>query len=77
MELLTEFIKTRNHPNQFSQCNTDKSSQFTYNLKGKTRGLQVACSNCGINISIRVGSESSTQVAHMLLDTHDNFKGIN
>ena len=59
-------------------CNTDKTTVFNCDLKCKTRGLQLACSNCGIVLAFRelYGSESLTQVALMYLDIVDNFKGI-
>lgn len=58
-------------------CNTDKSKFFTCNMKCKTRGLQLACGNCGIVLAFRelFGSESCTQVAQMYIDLCEAYKG--
>ena len=46
-------------------------------MKCKTRGIQIACNNCGIVVAHRelFGSESLTQVALMYLDMADNYIG--
>lgn len=58
-------------------CNTDKSSIFSCEMKCKTRGIQLACGNCGIILGYRelFGAESCTQVAQMYLDLCVAYKG--
>ena len=73
-EMLDNFRKFKNSLNNPS-CNTDKTNTFSCGLKCKTRGLQLACSNCGIIIGFRelYGSESLTQVALMALEIYESF----
>jgi hypothetical protein len=58
-------------------CNTDKSLDYTCELKCRTRGIQIAATNCGIIIAFREMwlSESRTQVALMYMDIVDNYIG--
>jgi hypothetical protein len=59
-------------------CNTDKTLAYSCDLKSRTRGIQIAATNCGFIIGFRemFGSESIIQVADMYMDIADNFKGI-
>ena len=59
-----------------TSCNTDKTSTFSCLLKCKTRGVEQACTSCGVIIGIRelFGSESLTQVAQMYMDMSDHLK---
>ena len=56
--------------------NTDKTSAFSCLLKWKKRGVERACTSCGLIIGIRelYGSESLTQVAQMYMDMFDHLK---
>jgi transcription elongation factor Elf1 len=74
-EMLAEYlIQSRTSPNA---CNTDKTNVFYCDMKCKTRGIQIACNNCGIVFAVRelFGSKSLTEVALMYLDLVDNYKG--
>ena len=55
--------------------NTDKTNVYACDMKVKTRGIQLALTNCGIIVAYRelYGSESTTQVALVYLDLCDNF----
>ena len=57
-------------------CNTDKTISFSCLLKCKTRGVELACTPCGLIIGIRelFGSESLTQVAQVYMDMSDHLK---
>ena len=56
-------------------CNTDKSSQFACEMKCRTRGLALLCTNCGIIIAYKelFGSESCTQIALMYLEVRSHY----
>jgi hypothetical protein len=58
-------------------CNTDKSKDYSCDLKCRTRGIQLAASNCGIVLAFReiYLAETKAQVALMYLDICDNFVG--
>ena len=61
-----------------STCNTDKTKVYTCELKSRTCGIQIICSNCGIIEGFRelLGSESCTQVADMLVKFRQEYTGI-
>ena len=76
--LLQTFIDTHRLTSEtLTSCNTDKTNIYTCEMKCKTRGIQIACNNCGIVVAHRelFGSESLTQVALMYLDMADNYIG--
>ena len=58
-------------------CNTDKSKVYTCELKSRTCGLQIICSNCGIILGYKdlLGSESCSQVAKLLVSFKRDFGG--
>lgn len=60
-------------------CNTDKSIQYTCEIKVRTRGIETLCSNCGTILAFKeiYGSESLTQGALLYLELFQNFKGTN
>jgi hypothetical protein len=60
-----------------STCNTDKTTVTSCEIKCKTRGFILLVSNCGITVAFReiYGAESLPQVASLMLDTLDLFKG--
>ncbi len=64
--------------NSVKTCNTDKSKIFSCEMKCKTRGIQLACSDTGIIIGFRelYGAESCTQVAQMYFDLCESYDGI-
>jgi transcription elongation factor Elf1 len=72
-EVLDLYFNQKNKQRKLTSCNTDKTSVYACNLKCKTRGIELACSNCGIVLAFRelYGSESLTQVAYMYLDLVD------
>ena len=57
-------------------CKTDKAKVNSCDLKTRTCGIQVLCSNCGIILGFKELSESRTQVASMLVDFKQEFVGI-
>jgi hypothetical protein len=73
-DLYAEYKNTR-VPIIPGNCRTDKSNIYACDLKCKTRGIQIACNNCGVVVAYRelFGSESLTQVALMYLDLVDNY----
>ena len=74
-DMYLEFIKSKSQPDYGISCNRDKSKFFSCDMKTKTRGIQIGCTNCGICVCWRelYGSESLTQVGLLHLDTCDNF----
>lgn len=62
--------------NLVNSCNTDKTKDYTCNLKCRTRKLEIAATNCGIVVGYReiILAESKTQVALMYLDVCENYK---
>ena len=56
---------------------TDKGKVYSCDLKTRTCGIQVLCSNCGVILGFKelFGSESYTQVASMLLEFKEVFNG--
>jgi hypothetical protein len=73
-----QIFKDRNNSNEIKMSyNTDKSKFLSCDLKCRTRGLQLACMNCGIILVYKelYGSESCTQVALMYLQICANFSG--
>ena len=84
--LMTPFIKRKTQNDEFKRkqsnfnenaCNVDKTDSYTCDIKCRTRGLLLACSNCGVIIAYRelFGAESLTQVAILFVDIFDNYKG--
>ena len=89
--VLTKFIKRKFKDDEFRRkeqtkldyqaqealCQVDKTDEFACDLKTKTRGLLIGCSNCGIIICYKemYAKESLTQVARLILATKHNFKG--
>ncbi len=61
-----------------AKCSTDKTKVYSCELKARTCGVEIICSNCGIILGYRelYGSESCTQVGAMLVDFRENFQGI-
>jgi len=59
-------------------CNTDKTADYTCDLKCRTRGIQIAATNFGFIMAFRelFLSESITQVAQMYLDMVDHYEGL-
>lgn len=75
IEILDKYIQSINTGPV--SCNTDKTKQYTCDLKCRTRGIQIAAFNCGVILGWREMylSESITQVALMYLDIIDNYIG--
>ena len=78
IELLDEFRTKKNRGRSTSKCNTDKTAQYTCDVKVKTCGLLLACTPCGIILNVKefYGAESCPQVALFYLETRKNFEGI-
>jgi hypothetical protein len=76
-ELKNEFIGSNPPEDENPSCNTSKDTQYKCVLKSRTRGLQVACSNCGFILGYRemFCSESSSQVAMLYLDLKEAYGG--
>ena len=76
-ELLVNFEGAKPPEDNDPCCNTSKDMQYKCNIKSRTRGLQIACTNCGFIIAYRemFCSESSSQVAMLYLDIAENAKG--
>ena len=70
--------KKLSEKNSMKTCNTDKSKNFSWDMKCKTRGIQLACANCDIIYRFRelFGAESCTQVAQMYIDLCEAFNGM-
>ena len=64
--------------NPIDSCNTDKTKDYSCQLKCRTRGLELAATNCGIVVGYReiFLAESKTQVALMYLDICDNYQSL-
>ncbi len=62
-----------------TKCNTDKTAQYTCDVKVKTCGLLLACTPCGIILNVKefYGAESCPQVALFYLETRKNIEGFN
>jgi len=75
--LLEEYGNQHNQVKSSSKCNTDKTSVFTCDVKVKTCGILLACSNCGIILNCKefYFAESCSQVALFYLETVANYKG--
>jgi len=78
VELLDEFRTLKNRGRSATKCNTDKTAQYTCDVKVKTCGLLLACTPCGIILNVKefYGAESCPQVALFYLETRKNFEGI-
>ncbi len=77
-DLLKQYIdKKTTEIYTIKTCNTDKSKIFACEMKCKTRGVQLACSDSGIVLAFRelYGAESCTQVAQMYIDLCKSFIG--
>ena len=74
-EILEAYLQRKRDSTHISSCNTDKTNVYACDMKVKTRGIQLALTNCGIIVAYRelYGSESTTQVALVYLDLCDNF----
>ena len=78
VELLDEFRTLKNRGRSATKCNTNKTAQYTCDVKVKTCGLLLACTPCGIILNVKefYGAESCPQVALFYLETRKNFEGI-
>ncbi len=77
-DLLNQYLeKKTSEIGTIKTCNTDKSKIFACEMKCKTRGVQLACSDSGIVLAFRelYGAESCTQVAQMYVDLCESFIG--
>jgi hypothetical protein len=56
-------------------CNVDKTDSYTCDIKCRTRGIIIACTNCGVIIGSRelYGAESLSQVCQFFLDIKDKY----
>ncbi len=77
-EMLEDFKGSKPPEDAEPTCNTSKDTQYKCNLKSRTRGLQIACTNCGVMLGFRemFCSESSNQVAMLYLDLMEANEGI-
>ncbi len=77
-DIFDVFVGSRLNEDLDPTCNTSKDTQFKCNLKSRTRGLQIYCSNCGFILGYRemFNSESSIQVAMLYLDLKEASQGI-
>ena len=82
--LLTPFLKkkikdkiTTSTELEEDECTVDKEDAYACDMKCKSRGVQIACTNCGILSGYKemYASESLTQVGNLTLDMHDNYLG--
>jgi hypothetical protein len=75
--LLESYRISKNKGRSTSTCNTDKTAQYTCEMKVKTCGLLLACTPCNIILNVKefYGAESCSQVALFYLETRKNFKG--
>jgi hypothetical protein len=80
LEMFNEFSNKQNNItlDDNKTCNTDKEAVFTCPMKCKIRGVELACTNCGIVVGFRelFLSESLTQVATFFLDLYDQYECI-
>ena len=75
---IVDRVETRQYE-AIDDCNTEKINNFHCTIKVKTRGILLACTNCGIVIGAReiYGAESKTQVAMMYLDLVSTITKMN
>ena len=68
---------SKNRGRSITKCNTDKTAQYSCDMKVKTCGLLLACTPCNIILNVKefYGAESCSQVALFYLETRKNFIG--
>ena len=74
-DLICAFRIQREMARDVFTCNTVKANVYSCELKCKTRGLEIGCTNCGVVVGYKelYGSESLSQVALFLLDIFDSY----
>jgi hypothetical protein len=61
-----------------NKCKTDKTTQYTCDVKVKTCGLLLACTPCGFILNVKkfYGAESCPQIALFYPENRKNLEGV-